>query len=236
MLAAGPRVTTSASSKRVCPLRNRGIDPGVLERMKIKSVTLLILSAASLLRITTAQEAVPLEEAQKAARKVNAALPTLTGAPLSIDADLDKPHLVKGGNGGVMVIPDKKFTDEVLANAGTAITPVGQLWMLKIGIARDGKPIPADELRSVTITDNDKERAVQIYLLGVRKGAAGAPELVIFGGDAKPLMLATLTGESTRSQSLPLEIAGRKTGEDTATMDLHLFGRYHTEVSLMRAE
>ena len=129
--------------------------------MKIKSVTLLILSAASLLRITTAQEAVPLEEAQKAARKVNAALPTLTGAPLSIDADLDKPHLVKGGNGGVMVIPDKKFTDVALANAGTAITPVGQLWMLKIGIACDGKPIPADELRSVTITDNDKERAVQ---------------------------------------------------------------------------
>ena len=202
--------------------------------MKTKSI--LLLTTLALAHTVGAQEAAPLEEAQKAARKVNAALPTLSSVPITVDADLEKPHLVKGGNGGVMIIPDKKLTADTLANAGAAIMPVGQLWMLKVGIVRDGKLLPADQLRTVTITDSDKDRILQIYLLGVRKSGQGALELVLFGKDATPLMTAALSADSGSAQALPLEITGRKTGEDTATMDLRLFGRYHTEMSLMRAE
>ena len=203
--------------------------------MKTKSVV-TVLTTLALAHIVGAQEVAPLEEAQKAARKVNAALPTLSSAPITVDADLDKPHLVKGGKGGVMIIPDKKLTAESLANAGATIVPVGQLWMLEVGIVQDGKLLPADQLRTVSITDGDKDRSVQLYLLGARRSEQGLPELVIFGKAEKPLMTVALSADTGVSQALPLEIAGRKTGEDTAKMDLRLFGRHHTQMSLMRAE
>ena len=215
--------------------RNLSRARAVLSGMKTKPIpTLVALTALALTRFATAQESVPLEEAQNAARKVNAALPTLSNAPLSIDADLEKPHVLKGGGGGVMVIPDKKLTVDALTNAGPAITPVGQLWMLKVGIAHDGKTTPADRLRSVTITDGDKDREVQIYLLGARKNEQGTLELVIYAKDSQPLMTAALTSNTTGAQSLPLEITGRKNGEDSATLGIHLFGRYHTDLLLMK--
>lgn len=204
--------------------------------MNTKSIPALVLTALAIARLASAQETTSLEEAQKAARKVNAALPTLTGAPLTIEADLDKPHLVKADGRGVMIVPDRKFTAETLANLGTTITPIGQLWMLKVGIARDGRVTPAEQLRTVTVSDGDKDREVQIYLLGARKNEQGTPELVLFAKGDKPLLTASLAGDTVGTQSLPAEITGRKTSDDTAMLDIHLFGRQHAELSLMKSE
>ena len=46
-----------------------------------------------------------------------------------------------------MIVPDRRLTAEMLANPGPSITPVGQLWMLKAGIVRDGQLTPAEQLR-----------------------------------------------------------------------------------------
>jgi len=57
--------------------------------------------------------------------------------------------------------------------------------MLRVGIARDGQPTPGELLRSVTLSDSDKNRDVQLYLLGARKNEQGALELVLFAkGDS----------------------------------------------------
>ena len=87
--------TCSTSSRRIRPRRPRRIEliaahprnrvplHGVSNAMKTK----LFLLAFTLTRLASAQEIAPLEEAQKAARKVNAALPTLTEGT----ADHQKP-------------------------------------------------------------------------------------------------------------------------------------------------
>jgi hypothetical protein len=204
--------------------------------MNTRALSTLLLTALAAASLTHAQETSSLEEAQKAARKVNAALPALTGAPLAIDADLDKPHLIKADGRGAMIVPDRKFTAENLATLGTGITPVGQLWMLRAGIVRDGRLTPAEDLRTVSVTDGDKSMSVQIYLLGARKNAQGTPELVLFAKGDKPLLTAALTGDSAGTQTLPVEITGRKTSDDTATIDIHLFGRQHAELSLAKSE
>jgi len=204
--------------------------------MNSKSTFALLFITFACANLAGAQEVGSLEEAQKAARKLNMALPVLAGAPISVEADLDKPCLVKGDGRGVMIVPDRKFTAAALANLGATITPVGQLWMLRVGIARDGRISPVEELRSVTVTDSDKDRDVQLYLLGARKNAQGAAELVLFAKSEKPLLVTSLAGDSAGTQSLPLEITGSRTGEDTATLVIHLIGGQRAELSLMKSE
>jgi hypothetical protein len=204
--------------------------------MNTPSTSTFVLAVLALASFANAQETASLDEAQKAARKVNAALPTLTRAPLAIDADLDKPHLVKGDGRGVLIVPDRRLTAEALANPGPAITPVGQLWMLKAGLARGGRPMPADELRTVKVSDGENDRDVQVYLLGVRKNEQGAVELVVFAKGNQPLLAAPLAADPAATQALPLEMTGNKTSEDTATLVIHLFGRQRAELNLMKSE
>src|SRR5688572_27027444 len=98
----------------------------------MKSLAALALFTA----VSLAQEVVPLEEAQRGARKVTDTLGTPADAPFATDVDIAKPQAIKAGKTGLLVIPEKKLTLENLGSAGESVTPIGQLWMLNISLGK----------------------------------------------------------------------------------------------------
>jgi hypothetical protein len=188
-----------------------------------------VFSAASLL----AQQPIAFEEAQKAARKLAESAP-VSDAPFAVTPDTSKPQGIKADRRGLIVLPDQKLSAELLAAANAAITPVGQLWTLRLNVASNGQPTAADRLRLIKITDNETTREVQLYYLGATKNAQGALELVVFGKEKEPLLRVPLSkGEAVR-QEFPIEVSGAKNDDRSGTLTLRIFGEYTARLVLMR--
>jgi hypothetical protein len=198
----------------------------------------LLITTLLCAQLTIADEvptAVALEEAQKGATLVTEAAGTITDAQLKVEADVDKPMAIKAGSAGLMAIPDKKLTAEVLANAGKEIIAVGQLWMLSVAPAKDGTVVPNHKLRMVTVRQKDKETRVQMFLLGVREAEKDGLELVVYGKDKEPLLKLPLKKAETK-HDLPIELKGAKNGEDSGLLTLNFLGRFQAEMTVMKQE
>ena len=192
----------------------------------------LIACAPALL----AQDAIELGEAQKAARKLSESAARITDAPFTVETDLEKPQGIKAEDVGLIVLPDRKLSVELLAAANSAITPVGQLWMLKLAVATDGKPTAAAKLRHFTVGDGEKEREVSLYFLGATKTEAKGLELVVYAKDTEPLLRVPIKKRVAGKQEFPIEVSGVKNDDKSGTLSLRLFGEYDAQLLLMREE
>ena len=198
-----------------------------------------LLTLAALVALTPAlhaQESIELGEAQKAARKLSESAARITDAPFAVDSDLEKPQGIKAEGTGLIVLPDRKLTTELLAAANSAITPLGQLWTLKLAVAANGKPTAADMLRHFTIADGEKEREVSLYFLGATKTEARGLELVVYAKDKEPLLRVPIKKRVAGKQEFPIEVSGVKNDDKSGTLSLRLFGEYDAQLLLMREE
>jgi hypothetical protein len=198
-----------------------------------------LLTLAALVAFTPAlhaQDAIELEEAQKAARKLNESISRITDAPFAVDSDLEKPQGIKHEGIGLLVLPDRKATAELLAAANSGITPLGQLWTMKLAVAANGKATSAEKLRHVTVTDGDKEHEVSLYFLGATKTEAGGLELVVYAKDKEPLLRVPINKRVAGKQEFPIEVSGAKNDDNSGTLSLRLFGEYDAQLLLMREE
>ena len=195
-----------------------------------------VLSALALLTVVSlAQEIVPLDEAQRGARKVTDTLGTPSDAPFATEVDVTKPQAVKAGKVGLLVIPDKKLTLETLGGTGEAITPIGQLWTLNVSLGKNGEPAPNDKIRFLSVSDGDRDLQVQLYFVGAAKNPSGQLDLVIFAKGKEPFLRVPLTKTSTAStQELPIELSGRKDDDHTGTLSLKLLGQYAADLTVKR--
>ena len=140
-------------------------------------VGLLLTLAAGAAR---SEDTVSDEEARKVGGLFASKARDLTGLPLATDVDPDKSRAVRSGEHGALVMPDRRLTSEAIAAAGRDAKPVGQLWMHKVTPIVDGQAVPADKLRQVSVDVRDEERTFSFFLLGVRKGGDGRPELLVY--------------------------------------------------------
>ncbi len=194
------------------------------------SLLLLVLSLTAF-----SQEIVPLEEAQKGARKLTDVLGTPGDAPFALEVDVTKPQAIKASGVGLLVIPDKTLTLEKLDATGRAITPLGQLWTLNVSLAKDGQPAPNDQLRFHTVSTDTEDLRVQLYYLGAQKNADGKLELVVFAKDKEPFLRQPLTlASQPTTQTLPIELDGRKDDEETGTLSLHFLGKYDIDLKVKK--
>ncbi len=221
--------------------RNRARRGVVISGMNTTSFTLTktFIGLAALIAFSPAlhaQESIEIEEARKAARKLTEAAGRISDAPFEVDSDLEKPQGIKTEGRGLLVLPDRKLTVELLAAANSAITPLGQLWTLKLGVAKDGKPTAADKIRHITVGDGEKEREVGLYFLGATKSASGELELVVYAKDKEPLIRVPINKRVPSKQEFPIEVSGTKNDEDSGTLSLRLFGEYDARLVLMRDE
>jgi len=197
----------------------------------MKALAVLSLIAA----VSLAQEVVPLDEAQRGARKVTDTLGKPSDAPFTTEVDITKPQAIRAGKVGLLIIPDKTLTLETLGRASDSITPIGQLWTLNVSLGKNGEPAPNDKIRFLTVSDGEKDLEVQLYFVGATKNAEGKLELVVFAKDKEPLIRVPLAkAETTSTQNLPIEISGRKDDDNTGTLSLKVLGHFAADLTVKR--
>jgi hypothetical protein len=199
--------------------------------MKLIPALLLIAACAVAQEI----QQVPAEQAGKIARKVTASLGSPADAPFAVNPDVEKPAGIKGsGETGLLALPDRKLTPDSLAAAGKEVKAVGHLWMRNVVPAlNNSAPDPA-KLRTVAVSDNDKEVKVEVYYLGVTKADGGGLELGVFGKDKEPLVKVPLVKTDAAASSTPIALDGHKEGENTGVLVITVFGSYKADVTVTK--
>ena len=202
---------------------------------RITTAFATIFATWSLTHCAFAQDAIPFDEAQRIAQKLASTPSASSDQPFTVEADADKPVGLKGGDAGVIILPDKRLTVETFAHATKTITPVAQLWSYKVNLTSNGKSVESGKLRVITVSDGDKSRDVQLFLIGVAKNEQGALELVVFGKGSDPILRAPLAKLHETKQDFPIEVSGRKTGDDSAALTLDLVGGYTADLAVVKA-
>ena len=199
--------------------------------MKLIAALLVFATAAFAQEI----QQVSAEQAGKIARMVTAALGSPTDAPFAVDADAGKPAGIKAsGETGLLAMPDKKLTIEIVAGAGKEITALGQLWMRNIVPAVNNAAPDAAKLRTVKVSDGDKEVPVEVYYLGITKTDAGAIELGLYTKDKTPLVKAPLVKTDAAASTTPIALDGHKEGENSGVLVITVFGSYKADVTVTK--
>jgi hypothetical protein len=176
----------------------------------------------------------PQEEARAFAKPCVERAAELTDLPLKTEVDADKPCAVRGEGGGAMVIPDKQLSADRLKKVGKDIVPVGQLWLRKWTPVRDGKPVPDDQLRIVTVRLDDKDRPMPLLLIGVRqKEKTDALELVLYAREAEPLLVLPLQAADA-SDELPVELEWKRGDKDADSLTIILLGKHRAVLPIGR--
>ena len=183
--------------------------------------------------LASAQDRLPQGEAQRYAKVCVEQLGSLGDGQVAPEVDPAKACAVRGEGGGAMVIPDKRLSQHKLAKAGRDVLPVGQLWLRKWTVVADGKAVPRDRLRVVTINVDDKDRPMPLCLLGVRKKGDKDLELVAYAKDSEPILKLPLKAVEF-VQELPLELEWQRGEKNVDSLTLTVLGKYQAVLLVTR--
>ncbi len=173
----------------------------------------------------------PAEQVAKIARKVVATLGSPSDAPFSVDADVEKSAGIKAsGETGLLAIPERKLTAEIVANAGKEVTALGQLWMRNVVPAVSGATADPAKLRTVSVRDGDQAAKVEVYFLGLTKSDAGTVEIGFYAKDKEPLLKVPLVKTDMPASATPIALDGHKEGENSGVLVITIFGNYKADV------
>ena len=190
----------------------------------MKSRFIVILTSL-MAGVCFSQEAVDQADAMKAAAICYTASADISDAAITIDPDIKNPFAMKGGGGvGVMVVPETKLAKEI-AQAGEGVTPVAQIWMKGVLPVLGGSTITTGKLRTISIDDNGGAVLVPLLFAGMRSGAGGAKELVIYSQDKTELATLPLKAID-QEQKLPIEFSAVQSGEKMADVTLNILGKF----------
>lgn len=187
----------------------------------------LMLAAAMILAgVCTArgQEALPREEALKAAFHLCRDLTKMLDAPLATDPDVKRPVGVHADQRGLLILPESKLNADAVVKAGAEVAPIGQLWLLRVVPVVGGQPAAADKLQMVSVRGENETLSAALCALGVRKGAGGQPELLVYGKGKEPLLHVALTPITEQLEN-PIEVFAEQQGLG-AMLTLKILGKY----------
>jgi hypothetical protein len=196
--------------------------------------TIVALTLLTSLQFGLAQERISREEALKYAAVLGTDLKQLQGTPIPSSVDLKQPVALRDGEFAGMVLPEAKLTLETLAKAGDKITPLGQLWLLRLAPMSDGQAIPKDKLRIATIERDGETFSLPQCALGVRRTSSGAMELLIFGKDKEPLLKVAIK-EIDIKQDVPLDMDADRESE-SAQITLKILGKYEAKFKVTSSD
>ena len=203
---------------------------GTMKAMKFLPAIFLIAMIANCAVAQEIQQ-MPAEQVGKIARKVAAALGSPSDAPFSVDADAEKSAGIKAsGETGLLAIPDRKLTAEMVANAGKDVTALGQLWMRNVVPAVSGASADPAKLRTVSVRDGEQEAKVEVYFLGLTKSDAGTVEIGFYAKDKEPLVKVPLVKTDAAASATPIALDGHKEGENSGVLVITIFGSYKADV------
>lgn len=195
---------------------------------------LAVLLAGFTTVATQAQERLSQAEALRYADLVGTVQTQLRTAPAATALDLKQPVAVRDGEYGLMVVPAAKLSADTLANAGTEIVPVGQLWLLKLAPLVDERVVGDEKLQMVTVSGSEGSATVPCCNLGVRHASGGALELLMFGKGKEPILKTVLSSTPGR-QTRPLDLEVEREN-DRGRVTVKLAGQYAASFSVTDPE
>ena len=193
-------------------------------RLHLVQTSLVVLSVLTAFLGLRAQEPLPRADAVKFATLLNFDLDKLADTPIPTDGDVKRPYGLKGEQRAGLVVPEAKLSAATFAGLGKEVQPIGQMWLARLVPARDGQPVPADELKVVPAEHEGREVTLPLCVLGARKTAEGKLELLVYGKSKTPLLTVPIT-KATKPQKWPIEFDAEREG-DTARVTLCLVGKY----------
>ena len=195
--------------------------------MRAILAAVLLLAGSSM---SQGQEALPRDEALKVALDLCRDLPKMLETPIPTDPDVKRPVGIRADNRGLMILPESKLSLDAVAKAGADAASIGQLWLLKIVPVVGEQPAKTDKLQMVPLGGDKESPSVALCALGVRKGADGRPELLVYGKDKEPLLHVALTQISVKQEN-PIEVSAEPEG-DGAKLMLKILGKYSTSFAV----
>jgi hypothetical protein len=181
-----------------------------------------------------AQERLSREEALKYAFFASSDLKEMLKTPIPTDPDIKRPVALKDGDHGALVLPEAKLTADIFANAGKEVTPVGQLWLVKLAPVNAGQVVPKSRLRIVHVRAGDQEADSVCCALGVCKDDNRGLELLIYGKDKEPLTRALMKSISGQ-QDNPIEMSCERK-DDNGLVTLKFLGKYEVTFTVTEPE
>ena len=177
-----------------------------------------------------AQEQLPAERAQQAAKIIIAHVEKIDGLQLKVAVDADKATGLKKGEIGALVIPDKNLYLDRVAKAGKEIVPIAQLWTKGLTTLTSDNPTAKDKLRLEKVKAKDEEVELSLLLLGVRKSADNKLELVVFAKGKEPLHVLPLEANE-KNQDQPVELDGKGEG-GRGTLFINILGKHQAKLPI----
>ena len=197
--------------------------------MKTSTFAVFVLSITSL---TAGQDKLPKEDTENYAKLCVEGFGKPGDAQIETRGDATKAVAVRGEGGGAMVIPDKNLTADKLAKVGKDVVPVGQLWLRKWVPVANGRSVPPDKNRVVTVKLDGKDRPMPVLLLGIRKVGMDH-ELVVYARDTEPVLTLKLQKvEFVQEVSIDMEWERGEKNVDKLTVTI--LGKYRTVVPVSR--
>lgn len=200
----------------------------------MKRLTLIAACAAAVVT-AQAQQKLEREECLKYAFIVTANLKEMLNTPIPTDPDVKRPVAFKEEDHGAMVLPEAKLTAETFAKAGKAVTPVGQLWMVKLAPVKGEQVVPVAKLRQLHLSSGDEQADAVCCALGLGKTGDGGLELLIYGQGAEPVVRVPVKSISGGPQENPIEMSAERKGDD-GTITLRFVGKYEATFTVRDPE
>ncbi|HVV98807.1 MAG TPA: hypothetical protein VHB77_00620 [Planctomycetaceae bacterium] len=198
----------------------------------MKSPLLPALCCLLLAATLCGQDRLPTEETVRYAKLCTDQIGVLNDAPIRLEVAADNACAVRGEGGGAMAIPDARLTADTIAKPGKDVVPVAQVWLRKWTLVVDGKGLPRDKLRVVTVNIDDKARPMPLLLVGLQQ-KGDAVELVAYGQGNEPLLRVPAQKVEFVAQS-PVELDWARGENNVDKLTVSIEGRYQAVLPITR--
>lgn len=175
----------------------------------------------------------PRQQAVQAARALSSEAAKLLNAPFQLELDPEQAAGLIAGKRAVMVIPDKRLTQELLDQAKEELIPIGQLWFKACAPMVEGQAPPLEKWHTILVKPGGEQHRLGLCLLGASKNADGVFELVVYSKDKAPLLRLPLQMVDTGSNTLKMKLA---TNPATNHLLVTVIGKYQAILTLTPSE
>jgi hypothetical protein len=177
-------------------------------------------------------EAIPAELGQQLANRLSEDAARIEKLKFRVDADGEKAngfHIPQ--KTGALVVPQKELKESEELSAKFKMDPgaaLAYLFIYHLVPVVDGKRVEANQLPSVSFTDDDGgKHEVHVLCLSVRQLSEDDYRLYAFGQDAKPLVDAKFS-EGTGPGPVPVAVELKEPNKETrqGKLVVTVFGKY----------
>lgn len=153
-------------------------------------------------------------------------------APFKVAVDSFKSSGMHKDEQVAVLIPDLGLAEDRLSKVtDKEVTPFGQLWLLNLVPQVEGKSVPSDKLRTITLTVGDDKIDAELYFLGLQKNSKGETELLVYG-KGKEIAARPVLESHAEELSKPVLVDLATPEGKPMVVSVLLFGKHRAQIEV----